>query len=134
MPRLPLFRRVDAIEIPVPTLEAGLTYYRDRLGQALIWRTDTAAGLRMADSETEIVLQSDGRDGAVDILVASADDAAAAVVGAGGRVIAEPFDIPIGRCAVVEDPWGNRLILLDARNGTYETDHDGHIVGLTPPA
>ena len=133
MPPAALFRGVDAIEIPVPDLESGLAYYRDRLGQALVWRTATAAGLRMADSVTEIVLQTDRPDGAVDILVDSADEAAAGVTRAGGRVITEPFDIPIGRCAVVEDPWGNRLVLLDARNGTYDTDADGHILGLTPP-
>ncbi len=129
----PLFRKVDAIEIAVPGLEEGLAYYRDRLGYELVWRTETAAGLRMRDADSEIVLQVERPDGAVDVLVDSADEAAARMVRAGGRLLNGPFDIPIGRCAVVEDPWGNRLVLLDARNGTYDTDTDGRILGLTPP-
>ncbi len=38
-PPRPLFRKVDAIEIPVPALDAGLAFYRDALGHELIWRT-----------------------------------------------------------------------------------------------
>src|SRR5215212_3812199 len=105
MPAEPLFRKVDAIEVSVPSVEDGLAYYRDRLGHELVWRTDTAAGLRMRDTDTEILLQVERPDGAVDLLVDSADAAAEAVVRAGGRLVVPPFDIPIGRCAVVEDPW-----------------------------
>jgi catechol 2,3-dioxygenase-like lactoylglutathione lyase family enzyme len=32
----PLFRKVDCLQIPVPDLEAGLAFYRDRLGHPLI--------------------------------------------------------------------------------------------------
>ncbi len=130
----PLFRKVDAIEIAVPNLAEGLAFYRDRLGHELVWRTETAAGLRMPDSDTEIVLQVERPEGGVDVLVDSADEAAERIVGAGGRLVTGPFDIPIGRCAVVEDPWGNRLVLLDARNGTFVTDADGRIVGTTAPS
>src|SRR4051794_26917069 len=129
----PLFRKVDAIEIAVPDLEQGLAYYRDRLGHGLVWRTDTAAGLRMRDTDTEILLQVERPDGAVDVLVESADEAADAVVRAGGRLVADPLDIPIGRGAVVEDPWGNLLVLLDTTKGTYKTDPDGRILGVMPP-
>jgi len=31
----------------------------------------------------------------------------------GGTVVAGPFDIKIGRCAVLHDPWGNELVVLD---------------------
>jgi predicted enzyme related to lactoylglutathione lyase/ketosteroid isomerase-like protein len=130
----PLFRKIDAIEIAVPTIDDGLAWYRDRLGHELVWRTDTAAGLRMPYTDAEIVLQTERPNGAVDVLVDSADEAAAAIVRAGGRLVTEPFDIAIGRCAVIEDPWGNRLVLLDARKGTYETDTDGRILGVTPQA
>jgi hypothetical protein len=40
----------DAQLIPVPDLEAGLAFYQDALGHQLIWRTDTAAGLRLGDA------------------------------------------------------------------------------------
>jgi len=129
-PRLkPLFRKVDCLQIPVPDLDAGLAFYRDRLGHELIWRTATAAGLRMPDSDAEIVLQTEREEMEVDLLVASADAAATAIVEAGGRVVVEPFDIQIGHGVVVEDAWGNRFVLLDMSKGRLVTDMDGNVVG-----
>src|SRR5690242_19741056 len=99
-----LFRTIDCVRVLVPNLEAGLAFYRDRLGHQLIWRTATAGGLRMIDTTAEIVLQTEraGSDGSeVDLLVVSADAAAEAVVAAGGSVIEPPFDIAIGRRVVV---------------------------------
>ncbi len=126
----PLIRSVDAIEIRVPDLEEGLAFYRDRLGHDLIWRNATAAGLRLPETDAEIVLQTE-RDGIhVDLLVDSADAASEAIESAGGRVVTPPFDIQVGRCVVVEDPWGNRLVLLDMRNGRLATDADGRVVGV----
>jgi predicted enzyme related to lactoylglutathione lyase len=63
----------------------------------------------------------------VDLSVASADDAAVRVEAAGGRVVVQPFDIQIGRCVVVEDQWGNRMVLLDSTAGLLETD--GNVIG-----
>ena len=51
--------------------------------------------------------------------------------GQGGRVLVEPADIPIGRLAVVEDPFGNRLVLLDSTKGTYDTDASGTVTGVS---
>src|SRR5690349_25053916 len=106
----PLFRKMDCVQLPVPDLESGLAFYRDRLGHALVWRTATAAGLRLPASDAEIVLQTERPDMEVDVTVASADAAAATIAGAGGRLVVPPFDIQIGRCTVVEDPWGNRRV------------------------
>ena len=132
-PPEPLFRQVDAIELAVPNLDDGLAYYRDRLGHDLIWRTETAAGLRLPSTDAELVLQSDRAGVHVDLLVDSADDAARRIQAAGGRVIVAPFDIRIGRCVVVEDPWGNRLVLLDMRNGALTTDAAGNVVDTERP-
>lgn len=57
--RQALFRKFDCLQIPMPDIEAGLAFYRDALGHALIWRTDTVAGLRIADSRTEIVINTE---------------------------------------------------------------------------
>jgi hypothetical protein len=38
----PPFVEVDSVQIPVPDLDAALAFYRDALGHALIWRTDSA--------------------------------------------------------------------------------------------
>src|SRR5512139_1214853 len=104
-----LIRKVDCVRFHVPDLEAGLAFYRDRLGHELIWRTETAAGLRLPDSEAEIVIQTERQGPETDLLVESADEAARLIEQAGGRIIVPPFDIPIGRCVVMADPWGNTL-------------------------
>jgi hypothetical protein len=45
-------------------------------------------------------------------------------------VIAEPTDIPVGRLAVVADPFGNRLVLLDLSKGHYVTDGARNVIGV----
>jgi predicted enzyme related to lactoylglutathione lyase len=126
----PLFRKVDCLQVPVPTLDAGLEFYRDALGHELLWRTEHAAGLRMPDSDTEIVVQTDRQQPEVDLLVESVDAAARRIVEAGGAVLAGPFDIPVGRVVVVADPFGNSLVLLDLSKGRYRTDASGMVIGV----
>ncbi|HET9909518.1 MAG TPA: VOC family protein [Anaerolineales bacterium] len=129
----PLIRKVDCLRLYVPDLEAGLSFYRDRLGHELIWRSPTAVGLRMPDTDAELVIQTEEQRQEIDLLVDSADEAAAFIEGEGGKVIVPPFDIQIGRCAVVEDPWGNPLVVLDISKGLFETDADGNIIGIVEP-
>lgn len=124
-----LIRKVDCVRLYVPDLESGLAFYRDRLGHELIWRTETAVGLRLPDSDAELVLQTEDQRQEVDLLVNSADEAANLVEQAGGKVIVPPFDIQIGRCVVLEDPWGNPLVLLDTSKGLLKTDADGNVIG-----
>jgi predicted enzyme related to lactoylglutathione lyase len=129
----PVLRMVDAVTIPVPDLDAGLKFYRDHLGHQLLWRNDDLgqAGLRLPDSDTEIVLSS--RVGyAPNWLVASVPTAVRQITDGGGRVITPPFDIPVGRLAVVADPFGNPLILLDLSRGRYLTDPNGVVTGVAP--
>lgn len=128
----PLFRKVDCVQIPVPDLEAGLAFYRDQLGHELIWRTATAAGLRLPDSDAEVVLQTELLSLEPNLLVQSVDAAAERFAAAGGAVVAGPFDIAVGRCVVVADPWGNRLVLLDLSKGELATDEHGNVVGNRP--
>ena len=87
----------------------------------------------MPDTDAELVIQTDEQRQEVDLLVNSADEAAAFIERAGGKVIVPPFDIQIGRCAVVEDPWGNPLVLLDISKGLFDTDADGNIIGNVEP-
>ena len=126
---MPLFRKVDCLQLYVPDLEAGLSFYRDRLGHALLWRTATAAGLRLPETDAELVIQTEEQRQEIDLLVDSADAAAEFLVQAGGKVIVPPFDIQIGRCVVVEDPWGNPLVLLDTTRGLLATDDKGNVIG-----
>jgi predicted enzyme related to lactoylglutathione lyase len=126
----PLFQLVDCIMVQVPCIEEGLSFYRDKLGHALIWRTRDSAGLRLPETETELVIYTEKRGVEVDMLVDSADSAAERWRKSGGTVTVAPFDIPIGRCAVIRDPWGNQLVILDKSKGHFATDADGNVTGV----
>ena len=130
---MPLLRKVDCVRLYVPDLEAGIAFYRDRLGHELIWRTETAAGLHLPETDAELVLQTEEQRQEVDFLVNSADKSATIIEQSGGKVIVPPFEIQIGRCVVVEDPWGNPLVLLDASKGLLKTDIDRKVVGNIDP-
>lgn len=128
---VPLLRKVDAVTFNVPDLDAGLAFYRDALGHQLRWRNDEIgqAALSVPDADTEIVLTtSNGYE--PNWLVASADAAAAEVERNGGRILAPPFDIPVGRVAVVADPFDNVLVLVDLSKGTYGTDEHGDVTSV----
>jgi predicted enzyme related to lactoylglutathione lyase len=128
-----LLRTVDCVQLPVPDLASGLAFYRDRLGHELLWRTDTAAGLRLGDSDTELVLQTERAQPEVDFLVGSVDQAVTRLTRAGGRVVVEPEDVQVGRVAVVADPFGNPLTILDLSKGRYLTDADANVTGVAAP-
>ncbi len=127
----PLLRKVDAVTFHVPSLDAGLSFYADRLGHPLRWRNDDigSAAVALSESDTEIVLTTQhGYE--PNWLVDSADDAATAIAAAGGRVLASPFDIPVGRVAVVADPFDNVLVLIDLSKGRYATDEHGTVTAV----
>ena len=128
----PVLVDVDAVTLTVPTLDEGLRVYRDALGHELLWRNDATgqAGLKTANGTAEIVLVT-RQSPAPNWLVRSADRAAAAFVTAGGRILAGPSDIPVGRLAVVADPFGNTLVLVDLTKGTYTVDSAGRVTGVT---
>jgi predicted enzyme related to lactoylglutathione lyase len=123
-----VFRKIDCLRLPVADLEAGLRFYRDALGHELIWRTATAAGLRLPDSNAELVIHTEGTGTETDLMVETVDDAVERIAGAGGRVLRAAFDIAIGKCAVVADPFGNVLVLLDQSKGPLVTDGAGNVI------
>jgi lactoylglutathione lyase len=128
----PLIKKVDCVRLYVADLESGLSFYRDQLGLELVWRTKQAIGLRMPDDETEIVIHTEQQGPEIDLKVECADEAAIRVEGAGGEVVVPPFDIQIGRCVVIRDPWGNELVLLDTTKGLLVTDGEGNVIGNEP--
>jgi predicted enzyme related to lactoylglutathione lyase len=123
-----LIRKVDCVSLPVSDLDEALSFYQGKLGHQLIWRTQTAAGLRMPDSDAEIVAHTEARPQGAELLVASVPSAVERFVSAGGALKAGPFEVPIGQCAVVTDPWGNGLVLLDMSKGPLKTDAEGNVL------
>ncbi|MEM7020727.1 MAG: VOC family protein [Pseudomonadota bacterium] len=124
----PLFKKVDCHSLPVSELDKALEFYQHTLGHELIWRDKTAAGLRLPESEAELVLHTDNRPMETDFAVDSVPEAAERFVQAGGQLISGPFEIKIGLCAVLLDPWKNPLIILDTSKGLLETDSEGNVI------
>lgn len=125
-----MFENVDCISMYVDDLEAGLRFYRNQLGLKLLWRTDNACGLGMQKGIAEVVLTTAHND-MVDMKVADVAAFLPVFVAGGGKVEYGPFDINIGKCAVVCDPWGNRYCVLDMTKGTYDTDENSNVTGVS---
>lgn len=125
-----LFQNVDCIELYVPDLDEGIKYYCDSLGLKLLWRADTSVGLGMENDITEIVLQTNRKKMNVDFKVESVDASIDRIIKSGGKIIYGPFDIPIGKCAVIQDKWENGYVILDMSKGRYVTDAQGNVTGV----
>jgi predicted enzyme related to lactoylglutathione lyase len=114
----------------VPNLDDAIEFYRNKIGLELVWRRGSSeAGLEMGNSDTELVVVAEPlKESEVDILVDSADKVAEHFERLGGKIDVAPFDIAIGRCAVVRDPWGNRFVILDMSKGALKTDDDRNVI------
>ena len=106
-------------------------FIRDRLGHQVLWRSEEAVGFALPDTDAELVVHLNiGPE--TDVLVEDVDKAFAVFLTAGGEAVQRPFDIAIGRCARVRDPFGNELVLLDQSKGTLATDNNGRVIGVKP--
>jgi predicted enzyme related to lactoylglutathione lyase len=106
--------------IRVDNIEAVASYYAEVFGLLPLWSGDDSIGLRFPESDAEIVLHSDPNIPSSVEVYYLVDDVIAAVahyIARGCRILVEPFDITIGKCAVVQDPFGTRLCILDGTKG-----------------
>lgn len=115
---VPVLKKVDAVLVKVPSIQEGLDFYREQLGMQTVWKKEDMAAVRLGESE---LVLSTKLDPETDFLVESVDHAVTVFKNAGGKIVAPPEDIPVGRVAVVEDPFGNRLTLVDLSKGVYKT-------------
>lgn len=120
----PVLKKVDAVLVRVPTIEQGLDFYREQLGMSTVWSREDMAAVRLGESE---LVLSTRLDAETDFLVDSVEDAVGVFLGMGGKLVVPPEDIPVGRIAVVEDPFGNRLTLVDLSKGPYRDDVVGDV-------
>lgn len=123
---------IDAVTISVPDLDAGEAFYTGVLGLPRKWRNDEIgqAGLTLPSGDAELVLVTK-LPSEPNWLVESVDETTEIFRRNGGAVISEPEDIPVGRLSVVQDPFGNRLVLLDLSKGHYVTDIAGRVSGVS---
>jgi lactoylglutathione lyase len=124
----PIFTRIDCISLPVPSIDEGISFYGKALGHEVLWRHDTAVGLKLPESNAELVLHTENRPHEVDWKVDSVPDAVKRFVEAGGELIAGPFEIRIGLCAVLRDPWKNPIVVLDTSKGLLKINDEKKVV------
>ncbi len=124
---VPVLKKIDAILVKVPSIQEGLDFYREQLGMQTVWRKEDMAAVRLGESE---LVLSTKLDPETDFLVESAEHAAAVFERAGGKILMPLEDIPVGKVALVEDPFGNKLTLVDLSKGVYQTDMAGNVTGI----
>ncbi|HKF16631.1 MAG TPA: VOC family protein [Candidatus Dormibacteraeota bacterium] len=113
-------RKIDCVMIRVADARAAAEFYSSVFGLRRLWEDDTAIGLVFPESDAEIVVHTDAdipSDVEVHYLVDDVVEATKAFVAGGCRMLVEPFDIVIGKCAVIADPFGTRLCILDSTRG-----------------
>ena len=114
-----MLRKIDCVMIRVDDIEAAANYYAKVFGLHPQWSGDDAIGLVFPKSDAEIVFHNypDMPSVEVHYLVDDVVASVAEYVAQGCRVLVEPFDITIGKCAVIEDRFGTRLCILDMTKG-----------------
>ena len=80
----PVFRKLDNLLLRVADLDAAISFYRDRLGRRILWRSDEAVSFALPDTDAELVAHL--RIGPeADVLVEDVDEAFAVFLSAGGE-------------------------------------------------
>jgi len=119
-----MFKKIDCVMIRVDDLSAAEKFYTEVFGLKPLWREAGAVGMKMPETDAEIVLHNNPEipnKVEVHYLV---DDVVAAVKSYGEkgcRVLDAPFDVLIGKCVVIQDPFGTVICLLDLTSGQRPT-------------
>lgn len=115
-----MLRKIDCVMIRTDDVEAAVRYYSDVFGLRVLWRDETSVGLGLPDTDAEIVLHCNPdipNQVEVYYLVDDVISAVRALEQRGCHVLNGPFEIPIGQGAVITDPFGTRLCILDMTKG-----------------
>lgn len=115
-----MLRKIDCIMIRVDDVEVAAAYYAKVFGLHPQWSGDDAIGLMFPESDAEVVLHNDQAIPSTVEVYYLVDDVVAAVAllaAHGCHILVPPFDITIGKCAVIRDPFGTRLCILDMTKG-----------------
>ena len=118
-----MLKKIDCIMIHVDDLAVATQYYVEVFGMRQNWSDETMVGLAFPETDAEIVLHTE-----IDIparvephyLVEDVVSAVRHFEAHGCKILEAPFAIVIGKCAVVEDPFGTRLCILDMSKGARQ--------------
>ena len=110
-------KKIDAVLLRVSDLEKTADFYVDVMGLKRGW-TDTEnqmIGLLFPGNDTELVLHCDESlpDPNVSYQVDDVLDFVEKYKKRDFKVLVEPFDIRCGKCAILEDPEGHSVEIMD---------------------
>jgi predicted enzyme related to lactoylglutathione lyase len=111
--------------IRVADVNAAAAYYAEVFGLRPSWSGDDSIGLLFPETDTEIVLHNDPNIPSPVEVHYLVDDVVAVIdeyVAKGCEVLVAPFDITVGMCTVIKDPFGTRLCILDITKGLRPTN------------
>ena len=115
-----MLRKIDCVMIRVDDVEKAAVYYAEVFGLHPNWSGDESIGLVFPETDAEIVLHNDpNMPSSVEVhyLVDDVITVVAEYVAKGCQLLVGPFDITIGKCAVIKDPFGIRMCILDMTKG-----------------
>jgi predicted enzyme related to lactoylglutathione lyase len=120
-----MLKKIDCVMIRVNDVAEAINFYAEVFGLKPVWQDDRwqQAGLLFPESDAEIVLHCDPNiPGQVEVhyLVDDVITAVQSYTTQGCTVVTPPFEVRMGNCAVIQDPFGTRLCLLDASKGLAE--------------
>jgi predicted enzyme related to lactoylglutathione lyase len=119
-----VFKKIDCVMIRVDDVASAEKFYSEVFGLKPRWREGGAVGMRMPETDAEIVLHNSREiphNVEVHYLVEDVVAAAKGYAEKGCRVLVPPFNILIGKCAVIQDPFGTMICLLDLTSGRHPT-------------
>lgn len=110
-------RKIDAVLIKVKNLEETAKFYTTVMRMKRGW-TDTEnqmIGLLFPDNDTELVLHCDDTlpNPNISYQVKDVLSFVEQYRETGYKVLREPFDIRCGKCAILQDPEGHSIEVMD---------------------
>jgi catechol 2,3-dioxygenase-like lactoylglutathione lyase family enzyme len=122
-----MLKKIERILIRVRDVAEATDFYSDVFGLKPVWRDEQegSAGLLFPDSDAELVLSYDFHGTGSSEVQYLGDDVISAIqhdTKQGCIVIVQPFDAHMGKCAVIEDPFGHRLFILDMSKAAAELE------------
>ena len=115
-----MLKKIDCVMIRVENLEAAKEYYTEVFGLRPIWGDESSIGLGFPETDAEIVLHTESdipSNVEVYFLVDNVESAVKELQTRDCTTIVGPFDISIGKCAIIKDPFDTRLCILDMTKG-----------------
>lgn len=110
-------KKVDAVLTLVEDIYKAAEFYEEVMGLKRGWTDDEnqLVGLLFPGNDTELVLHSNKNlpNPNVSYQVENVDEFVTEFKTKGHKVIVEPFEIRCGKCAILGDPDGNTIEIMD---------------------